>query len=48
MKMYYEVMETLVALVMIILYMLYTVACVKIQLLWSLFTYQSDDLLTAV
>lgn len=33
-NLYYEVMRTLVALVIIILYMLYTVAYVNIPLLW--------------
>ena len=34
---YFEVMRTLVALVMTILCMFYTVVCVQIQLQWSLF-----------
>ena len=34
---YFEVMRTLVALVITILCMFYTVVCVQIQLQWSLF-----------
>ena len=34
---YFEVMRTLVVLVMTILCMFYTVVCVQIQLQWSLF-----------
>ena len=36
-EIYLEVMRTLLALVVTILYTLYTVACVQIQLQWSFF-----------
>ena len=44
---YYEVMRTLVALVIIVLHMLYTVAYMKIALLWSFFTDHSAALKAA-
>ena len=41
-EIYFEVMRTLLALVVAILYTLYTVACVQIQLQWSFFSYLSE------
>ena len=43
-KLYYEVMKTLVALGLIILHMLYTVVNVNVKLLWSFLTHQSEVL----
>ena len=45
---YLEVIRTLVALVVTILYTLHTVACVQIQLQWSFSSYLSEALATAV
>ena len=47
-KMYCEVMTTLVALVMIILHILYTVAFVNVKLMWSFFTHQSYVLMAGL
>lgn len=43
-EIYYEVMRTMVALV-VILHMLYTVAYVNVPLLWSFVTHQSAVLM---
>ena len=45
---YFEVMRTLLALVVTILYTVYTVACVQIQLQWSFSSYLSEALATTV
>ena len=45
---YFEVMRTLLALVVTILYTLYTVACVRIQLQWSFSSYLSEASATTV
>ena len=47
-EIYFEVMRTLLALVVTILFTLYTVACVQIQLQWSFSSYLSEALATTV
>ena len=47
-EIYFEVMRKLLALVVAILYTLYIVACVQIQLQWSFFSYLSEGLATTV
>ena len=47
-EIYSEVMRTLLALVVTILYTLYTVACVQIQLQWSFSIFLSEALATTV
>ena len=47
-EIYFEVMRTLLALVVTILYTLYTVACIHIQLQRSFFSYLSEALATTV
>ena len=45
-EIYFEVMRTLLALAVTILYTLYTVACVQIQSQWSFSSYLSEALVT--
>ena len=47
-EIYFEVIRTLLALAVTILYTLYTVACVQIQLQWSFSSYLSEALATTV
>ena len=47
-EIYFMVMRTLLALVVTILYTLYTVACVQIQLQWSFSSYLREALGTTV
>ena len=47
-EIYFEVMRTLLVLVVTILYTPYTVACVQIQLQWSYSSYLSEALATTV
>ena len=47
-EIYFEVMRTLLALVVTILYTLYTVACVQMQLQWSFSSYLREALGTTV
>ena len=47
-EIYFEVMRTILPLVVTILYTLYTAACVQIQLQWSFSSYLSEALATTV